>query len=81
MSISHSAKDMVRHEQMTHLVHRTHVYDAVPLRRHLQDLIQDLLHIELFTLSEVNSVDNWGIFHLQLLQHTTPGGYRQRGHI
>lgn len=62
---------------MTHLVHGAHVDDAVPLRRHPQDLIQDLLHVQLLTLSVVEPVDDRGAFHSQLLQHSTSGGCRQ----
>lgn len=62
--------------ERTDLVHGAHVDDAVPLRRHPQDLIQDLLHVQLLTLSVVEPVDDRGAFHSQLLQHSTSGGYR-----
>lgn len=59
------------------LVHRAHVDDAIPLWRHSQDLIQDLLHVQLLTLSIVKPVHYWGTFYSQMFQHSTPGGYRE----
>lgn len=64
--------------QITNLVHRAHVDDAVPLRRHSQNLIQDLLHVQLLTLSIIKPVHYGGAFYSQLLQHSTSGGYRER---
>lgn len=53
--------------QVTHLVHWTHVDDTVPLRRHPEDLIQNLLHVQLLTLSKVKPVYDGGSFYSQLL--------------
>jgi len=62
----------------TYLVHRAHVDDAVPLRRHSQYLIQDLFHVQLLTLGEIKAVHDGCALHSQLLQHSTSGGCRQR---
>ena len=51
----------------TDLLHGAHVDDAVPLRRHAQDLIQDLLHVQLLTLGKVQAVDDGCAVHTQVL--------------
>lgn len=67
--------------QAAYLMHRPHVDDAVPLSRYPEDLIQDLLHVQLLTLSKIKSVYNGGTFYPQLLQHSAPGGWKkQRQH-
>lgn len=61
-------------------MHGPHVDDAVPLGRYPEDLIQDLLHVQLLTLSKIKSVYNGGAFYPQLLQHSTPGGWKKQRH-
>jgi len=65
--------------QIPYLVHRSHVDNAVPLRRHSQYLIQNLYHVQLLTLSIIKPVHNGGSVYSQLLQHSTSGGYREMG--
>lgn len=64
--------------QPAYLVHRPHVDDTVPLSRYPEDLIQDLLHVQLLTLSKIKPIHNGGIFYPQLLQHSTPGGWKKQ---
>ena len=63
--------------QITNLVHRAHVDDAVSLRRHSQYLIQNLFHVQLLALSIIKPVHYGGTFHTQLFQHSTSGSYRE----
>lgn len=66
--------------QMIYLVHRAHVDDAVPLRRHPQYLIQDLFHVQLLTLSIIKAVHYGGTFYSQFLQYSTSGSCREDKH-
>lgn len=63
--------------QITNLVHRAHVDDAVSLRRHPQYLIQNLFHVQLLALSIIEPVHYGGTFYTQLFQHSTSGGYKE----
>lgn len=66
--------------QPAYLMHWPHVDDAVPLGRYPEDLIQDLFHVQLLTLSKIKSIYNGGTFYPQLLQHSTPGGWKKQRH-
>lgn len=61
---------------LTDLLHGAHVDDAVSLRGHAEDLIQDLLHVQLLTLGVVKAVHYGGTLHLQVLQHSAARGWR-----
>lgn len=68
----------MKQHRVANLVHRTHVDDAVPLRRHSEDLIEDLFHVQLLTLSVIKPVQYGGAFDFQLLQHSTSGCCRDK---
>lgn len=70
-----------RDTQATDLMHWTHVDDAVPFRRHSQNLIQDLFHVQLLTLGIVKPINYGCVLYSQLLQHTTSGGYTRKDNI